>query len=68
MFYNDEEKNKIAWQEYASYKIGDKSKKVPSKREVAFRNCRIISKALFLPASHRITPARLRRVFIWTVF
>ncbi len=47
MFYNDEEKNKIAWQEYTSYKIGDKSKKVPSKREVAFRNCRIISKALF---------------------
>lgn len=64
MFYNDEEKNKIAWQEYTSYKIGDKSKKVPSKREVAFRNCRIISKALFLPASYRITPAYLRRVFI----
>ena len=23
MFYNDEEKNKIAWQEYTDYKLGD---------------------------------------------
>ena len=32
MFYNDEEKNKIAWQEYTSYKIGDKASMVSRER------------------------------------